>query len=360
MTERHRSQRGLSVVELMVALLLASFLTMGMVYIFTSNSDTFRLNEASARVQESGRMAADILGRAVRNAGYWGCMTPPPDQDCPGGGEGDNPFSCMLNDGGLDWDKFFSSLSGDNNVGATNTFGAVEGSDVIQFGGVQSNALLTTTDQTPNNSSTIFTGQNPTGQVEEGEILIINDCEAADIFQATDVQNNAVVANTGNSRTPGNDTSTQSDYEPGASLMRPSRNAYYIRPDGNGNRSLVFEPMDLHDDGSGTVGDFAGHEELVSNVWGLQIQFGRDTTGDEQVDTWSDPSTLDEADETLAVRYSLLVRSSSEDVVEEPQSYCYPGWLDCESNSSLRTTAGDRHLYRVYTSVSTLRNRVGG
>ena len=360
MTDGYGNQRGLSVVELMVALLLASFLTMGMVYIFTSNSDTFRLNEASARVQESGRMAMDILGRAIRNAGYWGCMDPPENLTCPDGGDGDQPFSCMLNNNVEDIDSMFTTLGGDDNVGGSNGFGAVAGSDVIRFGGVQGNALLTATTQTPVNSATIFSGQNPQALVNDGDILIISNCQAADVFQVSNTRNNGFTVNTGTG-SPGNDRQNQSAYSQGAKFFRPSRVAYYILDD-DGRRSLAFNTLDMQADGNGTVGQYSTsrEEELVSNIWGMQIQYGRDTSGDGSVDQWSDPGSASDAQQALAVRYSFLVRSRNEDVVEEPQTYCYPGWLDCESNPGLRTTAGDRHLYRVYTSVSTLRNRVGG
>src|SRR5690554_1009663 len=66
-------QAGLSIIEIMVALLLSSLLTLGLVQVFTGNSQSFRLNEANSRVQESGRIALEMLSRAVRNAGYYGC-----------------------------------------------------------------------------------------------------------------------------------------------------------------------------------------------------------------------------------------------------------------------------------------------
>ncbi|MFO7787298.1 MAG: PilW family protein [Halospina sp.] len=354
MTERYGHQHGLSVVELMIALLLASFLTMGMVYIFTSNSDTFRLNEASARVQESGRMAVHIMARATRNAGYWGCIEPPEDLECPAGGDGDQPFSCMLNDNVEDTDSMFTTLGGDDDVASGNSFGAVEGTDIIRFGGVDGNSLMTATQRTPVNSATIFSGQDPTDQVDDGDILIISNCQAADVFQVSNTRNNGFTVNIGTG-SPGNDRQNQSAYSQGAKFFRPSRTAYYIREDDNGRRSLVFESLDMQAGGGG----YTGEEELVSNVRAMQLEYGRDTTGDGKVDQWSAPGNASDAEEALAVRYSFLVRSGNEDVVEEPQSYCYPGWLDCGDNSGLRTTADDRHLYRVYTSVSTLRNRIG-
>ena len=69
-----RVQSGLSLVELMIALLLGTLLSIGLVQVFTSNSQLFRTNEASARAQESGRIAMDILARALRNSGFFGCF----------------------------------------------------------------------------------------------------------------------------------------------------------------------------------------------------------------------------------------------------------------------------------------------
>ena len=352
----HR-QRGLSLVELMIALLLASFLTMGMVYIFTSNSDTFRLNEASARVQETGRTAIQILSRAVRNAGYWGCMDPPEGLTCPDLGGANQPFACLLNSS-VGTDDMFSSLGGDNDVAASNSFDAVEGTDVIRFGGIQSGPALTLDQQTPVNSANIQVGsdQNPQDVVEAGEILVLSDCSGGDVFQATNPQNDRIVVNTGNSSgTPGNASQNQSEYRAGTGIFKPSRNAYYVWENDDGIRSLVFDPMDMV---GGSAGSYTGPEELVSHVRDFQVELGRDTTGNQQVDTWSDPGNAAQAQEALAVRFSLLVRSPEDNVVEEPQSYCYPGWLDCANNPGLRTDAGDRHLYRVYTSTAAIRNRL--
>ena len=358
MTEQHpgyRRQQGLSLVELMIALLLASFLTMGMVYIFTSNSDTFRLNEASARVQEAGRTATQILSRAVRNAGYWGCMDPPEDLTCPGGGGTDQPFACLLNSS-VGTDDMFSSLGGDNDVSASNSFGAVEGTDVIRFGGIQSGAALTSDQHTPVNSANIQVpkSENPEDVVEKGEILVISDCSGGDVFQVTDPKKDQIVFNTGSSTTPGNHSKTQSEYAQGTGIFKPSRNAYYLRENNEGVRSLVFDQMDM----VGGAGSYSGAQEMVSHVRDFQVELGRDTTGNQQVDTWSAPGDASEAQEALAVRFSLLARSPEDDVVEEPQSYCYPGWLDCVNNPGLRTTAGDRHLYRVYTGTAAIRNRL--
>ncbi len=66
--------KGLSLIELMVALLIAAFLMLGLVQIFSASSAASRLSEGMARTQESGRFALDFLQRDIRMAGHFGCV----------------------------------------------------------------------------------------------------------------------------------------------------------------------------------------------------------------------------------------------------------------------------------------------
>lgn len=65
-----RFQRGLSLVELMVALAVGMLLIAGFLQIFLSVRSTYATNEASSRVQENGRFALDFLASHARLAGY--------------------------------------------------------------------------------------------------------------------------------------------------------------------------------------------------------------------------------------------------------------------------------------------------
>ena len=66
-------QRGFSVVELMVAVTLSMILMAGVLSIFASSKVTYLSNEKTARLQENGRMALDMIVRDIRAAGYMGC-----------------------------------------------------------------------------------------------------------------------------------------------------------------------------------------------------------------------------------------------------------------------------------------------
>lgn len=65
----------MSLVELMVALLISTLLTLGVLQLFTSTSASDRTNTAVARVQENGRVALEIIGADARRAGYQGCSS---------------------------------------------------------------------------------------------------------------------------------------------------------------------------------------------------------------------------------------------------------------------------------------------
>ena len=66
---RHQ-QRGLSLVELMVALVLGLVLMTGVIQVFLASRQTYATNEAMARMQENGRFALEFISRSARLAGY--------------------------------------------------------------------------------------------------------------------------------------------------------------------------------------------------------------------------------------------------------------------------------------------------
>ena len=67
-------QRGFSLVELMVALLIGSFLIIGAVSVFVQSRNTYSVSESVARLQENARYALSTLEPDIRLANYWGLM----------------------------------------------------------------------------------------------------------------------------------------------------------------------------------------------------------------------------------------------------------------------------------------------
>jgi type IV pilus assembly protein PilW len=68
-------QRGLSLIELMVALAIGAFLVLGVVTVFLANKDSARLENSLARLQENGRFALDLMREDLHRSQYLGCNT---------------------------------------------------------------------------------------------------------------------------------------------------------------------------------------------------------------------------------------------------------------------------------------------
>jgi prepilin-type N-terminal cleavage/methylation domain-containing protein len=70
-------QRGMSLVELMIAMLLGSLLIAGAVKIFSSNTQAFRLQQQVSSVQENARLTMELLQADLRRTGQGGALPAP-------------------------------------------------------------------------------------------------------------------------------------------------------------------------------------------------------------------------------------------------------------------------------------------
>ena len=76
MNPRH-TYRGLSLIELMVALTIGSLLIIGAVSVYVQSRTTYRINETVARMQENARYAMSLMEPDIRLANHWGLMSDP-------------------------------------------------------------------------------------------------------------------------------------------------------------------------------------------------------------------------------------------------------------------------------------------
>jgi type IV pilus assembly protein PilW len=71
MNMHRHNQRGLSLISLMIALLIGTFLLAGLFAVWFQTRQTFSAQNQLAQVQDNQRMALIILGNAVQTAGYY-------------------------------------------------------------------------------------------------------------------------------------------------------------------------------------------------------------------------------------------------------------------------------------------------
>jgi type IV pilus assembly protein PilW len=116
----HRTQTGLTMVELMVALAVGSFLMIGAVQIFNQSRHAFIINESIARVQETAQFAMDTVESDLRMASNWGRNSRPLAVEGRAIADDPNPTDLVLPDAmltcGDDWaTNLAMTVDGDDN-----------------------------------------------------------------------------------------------------------------------------------------------------------------------------------------------------------------------------------------------------
>ncbi|AKC87477.1 hypothetical protein WQ53_12640 [Pseudoxanthomonas suwonensis] len=75
---------GMSLLELMIAVLIGTILLIGLVQVFNASRAAYQLSEGMGRVQENARFAMDYLQRDLRMAGHYGCVNDQSHLQVPG------------------------------------------------------------------------------------------------------------------------------------------------------------------------------------------------------------------------------------------------------------------------------------
>jgi type IV pilus assembly protein PilW len=73
-TDLPHTQRGVNLIEIMVAMVIGLFLVMGATTLYVSTRKTSDVDDSIARLQETARYAMSVIESDVRMANYWGMM----------------------------------------------------------------------------------------------------------------------------------------------------------------------------------------------------------------------------------------------------------------------------------------------
>ncbi|WP_019568120.1 PilW family protein [Thioalkalivibrio sp. ALMg13-2] len=331
------SIRGLTLVELMVAMLIGLLLVGGTISIFISTQQTYRTQEAMSRVQETGRFAIERIARDAREAGYGGC---------PGSvnnllNEASGSFNSNLHDASqafIDSDAPSDHLRGD--ILTVSSMGMVTGGPFEAAGGTQPAFQLAQGDQS---------------QIRQGQILLVVDptSGACEQFQNVPAQQGVINRGPGQNVAPGNvgpaGQVNYTDFQGPIDLLSLSSRTYYIATSADGSTPALYRRTTTSD-GSGN----ASHQparEIAAGVYDMRIEYGLDDNGDARVERYvaSGDMTTGDWENAAAVRVHLLVNNGSEDnVVDEARSNLYFGGTLFD--------APDRRLYQTFTTTIAARN----
>ncbi|MDR2876923.1 MAG: PilW family protein [Chromatiales bacterium] len=339
-------QRGLGLIEIMVALAISAILLTGVVQIFLGSKLSYRVTEANARIQEGGRFAVNFMNEDLRLAGYTGCFH-----------NGlNNVENDLQNPDAFNWNLGIPLSGHDANGGggwapvlpAELAGRVLPGTDVVVARGLASDGIRVVEEVGP--AAQIFVNQAGMN-LKDGDIAMITDCRHGAIFQITNanpVGGNRVnfVRSRGNCGdaglcNPGNaDTSFDNNYGTDAEIARLRVSAYFIANNNAGEPALFR--MQLANNGGMNA------EELVAGVENLQVLYGEDTNDDGIANRYVTARDVGNLANVVSIRYSLLLRSEN-NIASEPQTYDY--------NGEPHTAADDLRMRRVFSSTVKIRNR---
>jgi type IV pilus assembly protein PilW len=181
---RHPGARmaGFTMIELMVAMLLGLLVIGGVVSVFLANQQVYRTNNALGDVQDSSRMAFEMLAQNIREAGLLGCGN---------NGQVSNVLNIGPEAGGTtwwaDWNSALRGYGSGTTANPALTTGTASGQQVA---GTDSLMLLNAADvglsiASHNAGATTFTLNEVNSGLATGQVMIVCDPDHAAIFRAT-------------------------------------------------------------------------------------------------------------------------------------------------------------------------------
>ncbi len=351
-----RHSAGLTLIEVMVAIVIALILLAVTVSIFVANKRSYSEQEQTSRLQENARYALDVLTRDIRMAGYSGC------------GAYNNPSAMHnhVNGAAYDFTDSIEGFEGTENNGKWHPTNAAPpsfasgGSDGITLRYLDTNIVNVSADMASTGDVVTVSIPNASQLPAPNSNIAVSDCVSTDVFTVGAVatpgaypatvtlpQAGNVAVNDGVCTAAANNLCNTY----GATFSKVSiggfkENHYYIG-DGDCDNTTA-------DDGQRNlclaVGTAAG-QPLAEGIEHMEILYGEDTNGDRVADAYRQADAVTNWANVVSVQIALLARSPDQTGVD----------LDAKTYQLLNTNYGpmnDRYRRRVYTATVLLRNRI--
>ncbi len=326
-----RRQAGLTLVEIMVAMVLSLVLLGGVIQIFASTRQTHRVQEAVSRMQESGRMALEFLARDIRMADFWGCAS---------------SIDKVTNHLDSTGTGFVDYAAG----GIGGTEGGTGGADSLILRGGFNSGLTVQSPYGPLPSAVVKVNAN--NNLQQGDVVFVSDCTAADIFQITNADPDTsgnLVHNTGSSVTPGNINAS----DPAC----PGANAHCLSKVYGADATVYQVQQLVYSIQNGAAGQpalFRNGQEIVDGIEDLQILYGEDldargSPGFGTADYYVPANQVVDMERVVSIRVAVVVRSYEDNLSTGAQNYTVLGD---------QRTAADNRLRQVYSDTVAIRNRL--
>lgn len=322
--------------------------------VYLGAQTAYRYNQALAAVHDRARFALYALTRDLRMSGYTGCaqgLSAAPSLTVAAGGRharygSVNIIARAAIAAGVSANGVMAQPLGQPRAGELPA-AALASTDAIRIAYMR-DAGVRVADAPVANDNIKITA-NP-ARWDAGDILLVTDCVAADIFAATNIGQSAsgpwiTVAHAKSRR--GNNTDRLSRrYPPNARVLRPAAFVYYIGASshtdaaGNALPALYRKPV------------FPAPKpakQLVLGISALTLRYGVDTDNDQSLDRYVAATSVLRWENVLAVRLGFVAASARRSGGANPALKLFGSALD---------TPDDGRLRRVFSTTVALRTRV--
>ena len=312
--------RGFSIIELLVAVALSLILTLGLISVFTSSKQGYRVQESRSRMQENGRFAMDYLARAVRLADYWGSAKPENIRI-----ETTAPFvsACglALQDGALanlvEGIRGFNGAASSSGIPADCAESRTANSDAILVRYADPDTGITAATDISATSAALVSAGDENGaiflRVLTGGIGVLFDAKNTTAL-------NSALANPA-------DAYAASDVErPGNVINYKYRTElFYLRPRETGLAPSLYYSRNVYRTAPTPAGSAIAATEVVEGIEMMKFEYGIDTNNDLLVDGYRPPASITNWAQVLSVRIGLVVLGDARDQFSDTSTYTMPG-----------------------------------
>lgn len=340
---RYKQNKGMSLIELLIAMLIGMMLMLGAVTLFSNNKRVYREQNSMGRLQENARFAMEILIKDIRMAGYAGCADniSNVNNNLNNSGNDDNLYSFQNAIEGSESAANWQPSNSNDQVA-----NIASGTDALTIRYLKPSGITMVSPYMTVSSATVHV--NTGNGLAKDDIVAVTDCSNADIFGITNTNpdtSGSVVHNTGTG-TPGNAIKPLSKtYGDDAQFLKLVSRRYYIADlDGDGVSGLYRQ------ENAETTGT-----ELIEGVERMEILYGVDNGTDTIADSYVNAAGVAGAggwDNVVSVQIALLFQTIQQDYNSELNTNTYT-----LLNSPAYDPVDDHRRRRVVTNTVQIRNR---
>lgn len=277
------SERGFTLVELMIGLFLGLILVAMVIPAFVKNIQSFKTVRAVAHTHENARFALYELSRSIRNTGFRGC---------------DSKQTNIQN------------ITGDTIFDFAQDFAGFEGSDTASIGALGYSVAASTDAITVRSlglSDAVFAENvaatdttvklTANHNIQSNDIIFVGDCEEGYLFKVSSVS--------GGDITLANAVPSGAAFKSGTLVYKYTTTTFFIKDSGLYTNNLGATPKALYRKVNG-----GADQELVAGIDTLQIVYGLDTDDDGVANRFVDAASVGtDFNDVTIVRFKVAATS---------------------------------------------------